>query len=366
MLRKNHLHGWLAALFMSVAGLARAHDPGLSTATLKVFPDRLEAEVIFARGDVEALVPLDVNHDGEVSPEELDRARPQLEPLVHSALSVLADGAALGVSGSSFRLDDLNNFHITGIFRTQDAKVVAVESPLLKTLPRGLRQFVSLFDDQGTTLAEALLSAEQNVIELDLPQHVAAESPPANTGTFPDFFRMGVEHILTGYDHLLFLFALLIAISQFRATLWVITCFTLAHSATLALAAFDIVRIPRHLIEPMIAVTIIYVGVENLLRPDYATARWKFALLFGLVHGLGFATELKEKVADLTGERIVIPLLSFNLGVELGQIAIAALVLPVIWWFRNQQAVIRVMVPSCSVFVILAGAWWLVERTLLE
>jgi hydrogenase/urease accessory protein HupE len=362
---KNCLRGWLAALFMSVAGLARAHDPGLSTATLKVFPDRLEAEVIFARGDVETLVLLDANHDGQLSPEELNRARPQLESLLHSALSVLADGTALGVSESSYRLDDLNNFHITGIFPAQAAKVVAVASPLLKTLPRGHRQFVSLLDDQGATLAEALLSAEQNVIELDLPKRLVAESQLAATGTFPDFFRMGVEHILTGYDHLLFLFALLIVISKFRATLWVITCFTLAHSATLALAAFDIVRIPPHLIEPVIAVTIIYVGVENLLRPDDTTARWKFALLFGLVHGLGFATELKEKVAGLTGERIVIPLLSFNLGVELGQIAIAALVLPVIW-FRNQPAVIRVMVPSCSVFVILAGTWWLVERTLLE
>ena len=79
--RKNRLCGWLAALFISVASLAHAHDPGLSTATLKVFPDRLEAEVIFARADIEALVPLDVNHDGLVSPEELGHARPHLEPL---------------------------------------------------------------------------------------------------------------------------------------------------------------------------------------------------------------------------------------------------------------------------------------------
>ena len=80
MREKNHLRGWrgwLAALFISVASLARAHDPGLSTAALKIFPDRLEAEVIFARADIEALVPLDANHDGKVSPEEWDRARPQ-------------------------------------------------------------------------------------------------------------------------------------------------------------------------------------------------------------------------------------------------------------------------------------------------
>ena len=177
---------------------------------------------------------------------------------------------------------------------------------------------------------------------------------------------MGVEHILTGYDHLIFLFGLLIAMSQFRATLWVITCFTLAHSVTLALAAFDLVRVPEHIVEPLIAATIIYVGVENLLRLDNATGRWRLALIFGLVHGLGFATNLKEKVAGMNGEKIIVPLLSFNLGVELGQIAVAALILPVIWWLRSQPVLARGLVPACSTLVVVAGAWWLVERTLLE
>ena len=176
---------------------------------------------------------------------------------------------------------------------------------------------------------------------------------------------MGVEHILTGYDHLIFLFGLLIAMSQFRATLWVITCFTLAHSVTLALAAFDLVRVPEQIVEPLIAATIIYVGVENLLRLDNATGRWRLALIFGLVHGLGFATDLKEKVGDMSGEKIVLPLMSFNLGVEVGQLAVAALVLPLIWWLRSQPGLRRSLVPSCSTLVVLAGAWWLVQRTLL-
>ncbi len=171
---------------------------------------------------------------------------------------------------------------------------------------------------------------------------------------------MGVEHILTGYDHLIFLFGLLIAMSQFRATLWVITCFTLAHSVTLALAAFDVVRVPKHIVEPLIAATIIYVGVENLLRLDNATGRWRLALIFGLVHGLGFATDLKEKVAGMSGEKIVVPLVSFNLGVELGQMAVAALVLPLIWWLRSQPVLVRGLVPSCSTLVVWpapGGSW---------
>ena len=362
---RNHLRGWLAALFISVASLAHAHDPGLSTATLKVFPDRLEAEIIFARADVEALVPLDANHDGLVSPEEFELARPQLEPLARGALSVVVDSDAVALAESGFRLDDINNFHIVAVFRAQGVKVFAAESPLLEKLPRGHRQFISVLDDQDATLAEALLSAEQNVIELNIPKRPAAGSQPVSTGTFPDFFVMGVEHILTGYDHLLFLLGLLIAISQFRATLWVITCFTLAHSTTLALAAFDIVHISGRIVEPLIALTIIYVGAENLLSSGAPSGRWRLTLIFGMVHGLGFATELKEKLAGAIGARIAVPLFSFNLGVELGQIAVAALVLPLILWMRSEPVLLQRSVPVCSAFVMLAGAWWLVQRTLL-
>ena len=115
----------------------------------------------------------------------------------------------------------------------------------------------------------------------------------------------------------------------------------------------------------MIAATIIYVGAENLLRLDNPTGRWRLTLIFGLVHGLGFATDLKEKVAGMIGAKIAVPLVSFNLGVELGQMAVAALVLPLIWWLRTEPAFVRRSVPVCSALVVLAGTWWLLQRTLL-
>ncbi|HEY5770880.1 MAG TPA: HupE/UreJ family protein [Terrimicrobium sp.] len=364
MCRKNRLYGWLAALFTSAASLAHAHDPGLSTATLKVFPDRLEAEVIIPQADLEALVPLDANHDGLVSPEELGHARPNLEPLLDEALTVRVNGAAIVITDPSFQLDDKNNFRIVGSFRANDAKALTVESTLIKRLPRGHRQFITLVDDHGLTLAEALLSADQDVIDVNMPQRLAEEDPPARASTFREFFVMGVEHILTGHDHLLFLFGLLIAMSQFRATIWVITCFTLAHSTTLALAAFDVVQVSGRVVEPLVAATIVYVGVENLLRTEGLTGRWRLTLIFGLVHGLGFATDLKEKLGVI-GAEITVPLLSFNLGVELGQMAVAALVLPLIWWLRSEPAFVRTSVPVCSSLVVLGGAWWLLQRMLL-
>ena len=362
--KKDHLCGWLAALLIGSASLAFAHDPGLSTAALKIFPDRLEAELTFARADIEAIVPLDANRDGLVDAGELESARPQLEAVAQAALSVLADGTAVPVSQSGFRLDEVNNFHVVGSFPTEGAKVISAESLLLPQLPRGHRQFISVFSADGGALTEALLSAQQNVLRVEMPGRLAEASPPVSTSTFPEFFVMGVEHILTGFDHLLFLFGLLIAISQLRAALWVITCFTLAHSATLALAAFDLVRIPGRIVEPLIALTIIYVGAENLLSAGTPAGRWRLALIFGLVHGLGFATELKEKLTGVIGAKIAMPLLSFNLGVELGQIAVAALVLPLILWMRSEPILIRRSVPVFSTLVVLAGAWWLVQTTL--
>ena len=360
---KNRLCGWLAALLISVASLALAHDPGLSTADREDLSGRLAAEATFARADIEALVPLDVNHDGKVSAQEWQQARPILEPLLRDTLVVRGnDGTTTGMTEIGFQLDENDNFHVAGILRAEGAKLT-VESPLIKRLPRGHRQFISVLNAQGKPLGEALLSVEHDT--LDVNSEVAEARPSEPGATFGGFFFMGVEHILTGYDHLIFLFGLLIAMSQFRATLWVITCFTLAHSATLALAAFDLVRVPEHIVEPLIAATIIYVGVENLLRLDNATGRWRLALIFGLVHGLGFATDLKEKVAGMIGEKIVLPLVSFNLGVELGQMAVAALVLPLIWWLRSQPVLARGLVPSCSTLVVLAGAWWLAERTLM-
>jgi hydrogenase/urease accessory protein HupE len=107
--------------------------------------------------------------------------------------------------------------------------------------------------------------------------------------SFFAFLRLGVEHILTGYDHLLFLFALMVVCRDLRSIFMVITFFTVAHSITLALATLDIVRLPGRIVEPTIAATIAYVGIENLVHGDAPKWRGLITFLFGLVHGLGFA-----------------------------------------------------------------------------
>jgi hydrogenase/urease accessory protein HupE len=169
------------------------------------------------------------------------------------------------------------------------------------------------------------------------------------------FVRLGVEHIWTGYDHLLFLLALLAVCASFRASVRVISCFTLGHSLTLALATLDWVNLPARYAEPMTALTIVYVGVENLwLRGAEPGRRWLLTLCFGLIHGFGF------------DHGILIPLLGFNLGVEVGQVVVAAVVLPLLWRLRESDAFLRRGVPALSMFVAMAGLYWFLERTILS
>ena len=112
--------------------------------------------------------------------------------------------------------------------------------------------------------------------------------------SFANFLSLGVKHILTGYDHLLFLFGLLIVARGFLSALTIITSFTIAHSITLAVATLHLVQIPSRIVEPLIAASIVFVGVENLLRGDIPNARRMVPFGFGLIHGFGFASALRE------------------------------------------------------------------------
>jgi hydrogenase/urease accessory protein HupE len=183
--------------------------------------------------------------------------------------------------------------------------------------------------------------------------------------TFWGFLTLGIEHILTGYDHLLFLFGLLIVTDRFLPALKVITCFTIAHSITLGVAAFDLVQLPSRVVEPAIAASIVYVGVENIVRRGGPKGRWKLTFVFGLIHGFGFASVLRGLGVGASGSGIAMPLFSFNLGVEVGQILVAAPLLPLLWWLRKKPAFVTRWVPACSALVALAGGYWLMQRLFL-
>jgi len=344
--------------------LSFAHDPGLSTVQLRFLPNRIESEMTFARGDLESLLRLDADDDGTVSSLELAATRPALEQLAREALGVRIDQRVVAAESIGYRLDEANNFHLTGVWPLQRGGTLVLGSALMDRLPRGHRQYVTALAPTGAVLAEALLSAGQNGITLDLKKLFEAEAAPYCNHTTRGFLMLGVEHIATGYDHLLFLFALLLMAPAFRQAALLITSFTVAHSITLGLATLDLLHVPSKYVEPLIAASIVYVGVENLIRRDGPRGRWLLTFAFGLVHGLGFASVLRELGVGAGATGVVMPLLSFNLGVEAGQIAIVAIALPLIWLARKFPAGARYGVPMASSVVVALGGWWLLERTI--
>jgi hydrogenase/urease accessory protein HupE len=182
--------------------------------------------------------------------------------------------------------------------------------------------------------------------------------------SFLRFLTLGIEHILTGYDHLAFLLAVLLTGGSLLSNARIITSFTIAHSLTLALATFGVVSLPPNIVEPLIAASIVFVGIENLVRRQLAR-RWLVTFSFGLIHGLGFASVLRELGIGAMGIHGAIPLVSFNLGVELAQISIAALILPLIWKLEHRPSFMLKHVPTLSLLITLAGLYWLLTRTLV-
>jgi hydrogenase/urease accessory protein HupE len=169
---------------------------------------------------------------------------------------------------------------------------------------------------------------------------------------------MGAEHILTGYDHLLFLFALVLAGGTVRSLALAVTSFTVAHSVTLALAVLGFVAPPGQWVEPAIALSVAYVGAENLwARP--ATRPW-ITFPFGLVHGFGFAGAL----GDIDIPRVEMPwaLLSFNIGVEIGQLASLLVLGLSVTRLRQRSWFARRAVPVMSAAIVVTGLVWFVGR----
>ena len=175
------------------------------------------------------------------------------------------------------------------------------------------------------------------------------------------FIPSGIHHILIGPDHILFLIGLLLLGGTWKALLKIVTAFTLGHSITLSLAALNIVTPPARVIEPAIALSIVFVGTDNLLRGSGRDLRAWAALAFGLIPGFGFANVLRE--FGLPGEALGWSLFSFNVGVEIGQLAIVVVVATLLELLRRRSHALGHRVAYAgSVLVIAAGTYWFVQR----
>src|SRR6266704_1373417 len=243
----------LGIVFLALSCLgtpfARAHDPGLSTATMQLETNKLQAVLVFSLLDAAQIVEMDKDHDGQISKTELAGAAAQFQQIAAQSLEVSLDNQPIQAEEARCRFDESDNVSIHLTFPVITFSNLVVRSKWLTLLQPGHRQFFSLQNPAGDTLAEQLLSANSDVINLQMDALEAKATTNSRKNSFADFLLMGAKHIWTGYDHLLFLFGLLIVTRNFGSAVKIITCFTIAHSITLAIATLSLVRFSSRFVE---------------------------------------------------------------------------------------------------------------------
>ncbi len=348
----------LAALLVLVtlsAG-AGAHTLGLSRSEWRLESASLAVRIELARADALALASsADVDADGVLSASEL-AAEGVARRAVGERLRIGAAGTPCLLESATLALEEEDGVLFDARYACGEGARTAELGAFFAALGAGHRQAAFVHEGEGAP-REALLHA--GATELELGGGEARAEPVSRLGVARDYLVLGVEHIWFGVDHVVFLLGLVLIGGRLRDVVAMATAFTIAHSITLALAVLELVVPSGALIEPLIALSVAYVGVENLRGTD-PTTRWRITAAFGLVHGFGFAGALAE--VGLPQESVPLALLSFNVGVELGQLAILLVVVPLLArlhaqpWFRERA------VPILSAAIVLVGLGWFVER----
>jgi hypothetical protein len=357
----------LAALLVS--GAAQAHKPSDSYLTLRTDGRALTGQWDIALRDLEYAIGLDANGDGAITWGELKAKRAEIEAYAFARLKLLADGEACKLRPTGQLVDDHSDGAYS-VLRFEAAcpppKKVAVEYSLFFDLDPTHRGLLRV--ERGGDTITGILSPERPRLE------VSAEGR-SRLLQFADYVREGVWHIWIGFDHILFLVSLLLPsvfvfhnrawlpAGRFREAFWdvfkVATSFTVAHSITLSLAALSVIVLPSRLVESTIALSVVLAALNNVW-PLVHGRRWLVAFGFGLIHGFGFASVLAD--LGLPREALLLALVGFNIGVELGQLAIISVFLPVAFALRATWAYRRVVFIGGSAAIALIAALWLVER----
>lgn len=386
MIDTRYLARLLAFLCFVVVGVgflstAQAHQTAMSTLTVEIRPEEREVDMLIAVSAIDLASFLELSEASEGVLD--DAARAKFEPLFSAYLSpklrAQNNGVNCPTSAEGFvqpeqRMAAL--FYRKTLTCTEALGAVTLVNRVLLEDVGGYTHYgrIQLGEDIHSTvfnpdspnytvevLADTQAMAEQSVFEV-----------------FSDFIWLGVLHILLGLDHVLFVLCLLLAAGDFRRLIKVVTCFTLAHSVTLVLGALDIFTIAPGIVEPLIALSIVWVTVEIFVAQRRADADgvaeqtalshtlvagkhlFLLTFVFGLLHGFGFSYVLRDEVALPTGA-LVPALFSFNLGVELGQIAVVCVAFPLILWMRKQRWGGR-GVQAISVAIFAVALFWLVTR----
>jgi len=350
---------WLVcvvALFLP--SLAGAHDTSYSYADLRWGRDRIWLEVSVHRDDAAQVLGISAPESLMAAPF-LEREATRLAGLVTSRLRVSGEGRPVPLSLA--RVEAKPSRHAVAL--TFTAALLAPVSNLsvdAALFPENSQHetFLNVYASDGRILAQQVLTKSHASVD------VYAAGPAGVLAVLGTFIQTGIHHIFIGPDHILFIVGLLLLGGSLSRVLRVATAFTLAHSITLALAVLGVVRLPGRVIEPLIALSVVYVGFENLrTHPGSPDWRTRIAFAFGLIHGFGFASVLRD--FGLPQGALAWSLLGFNLGVEIGQVCIVLAVVPLLAGLRaGWPRLASRAIAAGSLGIVCTGGFWFVERVL--
>ncbi len=358
----------LAVLLAAVAwaGAAAAHQVGLSRSELRAGDAGLTLELSLARADLRAIVPeVDASGDGVVDDAEVAAGVGRAGGLARHVAVTPEGGAVCPARVESMAPEEDGGVSVKLGLPGCAGRLVVDATAVFAALPSDHRHAAFVYPSAGDPEEHVLRrgSASFETWAFAAVAAPPAAAPPGALEVAWEYTVLGVEHILFGVDHVVFLLGLILVGGRWRQLVAMITAFTLAHSVTLALAVLGVVAPSPRLIEPIIALSVAYVGVENFIVKD-AGKRWRIAGAFGLIHGFGFAGALGE--VGLPKENLAVALATFNVGVELGQLALMALTVPLVLRLRKQEWFVPRGVQALSAAVAVAGLVWFVTRVLPE
>ena len=366
------LRALLAIVLLALAGSAHAHKPSDSYLSVTVTGGQVSGRWDIALRDLDFAIGLDADGDGKITWGELRARHADVAAYASARLGVQADGRACALNVGEQLVDD----HTDGAYTVLPlALACPVTTP--RTLTLGYRLFADL-DPQHRGLLKLTINGATRTAILgpQAPtQSFELAAPASGWQQLLDYSREGVWHIWIGYDHILFLLSLLLpAVGLWKSRRWtpverfgtafydvlrIVTAFTLAHSITLSLAALGLVSLPSRWVESAIAASVVLAALNNVW-PVFHGRRWMVAFAFGLIHGFGFASVLAD--LGLPQGALALALLGFNLGVEVGQLAIVAVFLPTAYLLRRSAFYRRVVLLGGSLVIAALALVWLAER----
>jgi hypothetical protein len=362
---------WMLAFAIVLAAIpAAAHKPSDSYLALRVEESSVHVQWDIALRDLEYAIGIDADEDGAITWEELRLRHDAISAYALARLSISADGRPCSASRVEHQVDRHSDgtYAVLRFAAACPEKHATLEARYalffdLDPLHRGLARLES----RGETRSLIFSPAQAN-------QRLAAAERSA-LRQFLDFAREGVWHIWIGFDHVLFLLSLLlpavltrqgrhwVPLPGFKQAFWktfvIVTAFTLAHSLTLSLAALGVMTLPSRWVESAIAASVVVAALNNIY-PVLERRLWMIAFLFGLIHGFGFASVLKD--LGLPRDSLLLALVSFNLGVEAGQLAIVSALMPIAFALRQGWFYQRLTLSAGSLLIVLLAGVWLAER----